>query len=59
MSETKLEGAFDRNDREFFALYGFCKPTKGAENIVVACHSGRRAITAVEKLLRLAYGSIK
>jgi rhodanese-related sulfurtransferase len=54
-----LEDAFDKNDDEFFIHYGFCKPKKGDENVVVACHSGGRAISSVDKLRRLGYGSIK
>nr|CAH0101579.1 unnamed protein product [Daphnia galeata] len=57
--EPELEDAFDKNDDEFFIHYGFCKPNKGDENFVVACHSGGRAISSVDKLRRLGYGSIK
>ena len=59
IDRTRVEDAFDKNDDEFFIHYGFCKPKKGDENVVVACHSGGRAISSVDKLRRLGYGSIK
>lgn len=53
-----LENAFNKPAEDFLSEYGFPKPAPEATNIVVACRSGRRAVTAVQILEKLGYNSL-
>jgi rhodanese-related sulfurtransferase len=55
----EVEEAFLKDDEDFLAAYGFSKPAKNATNVVIGCRSGRRAVTANEKLQSLGYSSFK
>jgi len=48
-----------QDDEHFLSAYGFTKPAKNATNVVIGCRSGRRAVTANEKLQSLGYSSFK
>lgn len=59
LAVPELEEAFKRSEEDFAALYGFPKPAKTAENVVLGCRSGVRVMTALDKLNAMGYSSIK
>lgn len=54
----ELEEAFQKPAEDFLTKYGFTKPAPEATNVVVACRSGRRAVTAIQILEKLGYNSL-
>jgi rhodanese-related sulfurtransferase len=58
MSELLLDGTFQLSNADFKEQYGFEKPLKGV-NIVVLGYSGIRASKAAKHLKKLGYSQIK
>jgi len=53
----EINEAFASDDKEFEDKYGFPKPAKTTSNVVVACKSGVRALTALKALKSIGYES--
>ena len=51
-------GDFEIDSKSFHEIYGFNKPDK-KDNIVVLCESGKRALEASKKLVKLGYENVK
>lgn len=51
--------AFGKSDSEFQAAYGFSKPEKTINNLVVGCLGGKRAAAAAEQLQQIGFSTIK
>ena len=55
----ELNEAFNSDARAFEKKYGFAKPDKTSNSLVIACKSGVRAQKAAEALQLLGYNSLR
>ena len=51
--------AFGVSDAEFKTKYGFDKPDKNSENLVIGCLGGKRALAAQEQLVKLGFNNTR